>query len=359
MKPVFHKLKITEIEKQTADCCSITFDVPKQLSADYLFRSGQYLTLKALINDADVRRSYSICSSPHEQKMSVAVKHIEGGLFSTYANTVLKSGDELEVMTPMGNFCPDIQTHNKKHYLLFAVGSGITPIISIIKDVLKNEPQSTISLFYGNRNTKSVIFKEEIEALKNSYMLRFKVFFILSQEFMDAPIMNGRIDREKCDEIFTKIIDLNQVDDCFICGPESMIFQVKESMIDNGFESEKIHFELFTSPLGKLDGNKKVERKIDNDKLTNIELILDGQTYAFDTVTHSENILDAALKVGADLPYACKGGVCCTCKAKLLKGEVDMLVNYALEPEEVEAGYILTCQSFPKTEKIIVDFDAL
>lgn len=358
MKPTFYKLKIKDVRKETTDCCSIAFDVPEDLKTAYHFTQGQYLTLKADINSEDVRRSYSICTSPFEDELRVAVKQVEGGKFSTFANHELKSGDELDVMTPMGSFYTDLDAANEKHYIGFAAGSGITPIISILKTVLETEPNSRFTLFYGNKNTASIIFKEEIEMLKNVYLNRLVVHYFLSREVLDAPLMNGRIDREKCASIFDKLLHLDTVDECFSCGPESMIFAVRDELKERGFDEKKIHFELFTSPLGKLGQEKKhTVKEEDKGKVTNVTVNLDGKAFVFDLPFGTDNLLDAALKQGADLPYACKGGVCCTCKAKLLEGEVDMTLNYALEKDEVENGFILTCQSFPTTEKVVVDFD--
>jgi len=360
MKPTFHTLTIKDLRKETADCCSIAFDVPAELETAYQFTQGQYLTLKAMINGEDVRRSYSICTSPLDKELRVAVKQVEEGKFSTYANHTLKVGDTLEVMTPTGSFFTTLDSEQEKHYVGFAAGSGITPIISILKTVLETEPKSRFTLFYGNKNTKSIIFKEEIETLKNVYMERLVVHYFLSREMLDAPLMNGRIDKEKCETIVDKLIDVNSIDECFSCGPESMIFAVRDTLKEQGVDEKNIHFELFTSPLGKLGQEKKRKVKEENKgKVSNVTINLDGRAFVFDLPFGTDNLLDAALKQGADLPYACKGGVCCTCKAKILEGSVDMEVNYALEKEEVDNGFVLTCQAYPTTEKVVVDFDEL
>ncbi len=358
MKPTFHELKVKEVRKETADCCSISFEVPEDLKPNYAFIQGQYLTLKADINEEEVRRSYSICTAPSDNDLRVAVKQVEQGKFSTYANNVLKKGDLIEVMTPAGNFYTDLNPENEKHYVGFAAGSGITPIISIMKTVLETEHNSSFTLFYSNKNTASIIFKEEIEALKNIYMQRLTVHYFLSREELDAPLMNGRIDAAKCNDIFDKLIDINTIDECFSCGPEAMIFAVRDVLKERGFDEQNIHFELFTSPLGKLGGDKEtVIKEADKGRVTNVTVTLDGKAFQFDLPFGTDSILDAALKEGADLPFACKGGVCCTCKAKLIEGEVDMTVNYALEQEQVDAGFILTCQAHPTTDKVVVDFD--
>lgn len=358
MKPTFHSLKIKEVRKETKDCCSIAFEVPEDLKSAYDFTQGQYLTLKKDINGEDVRRSYSICTSPNDQELRVAIKQVPNGMFSTFANNELQAGDVLDVMTPMGSFYTELKEENEKHYIGFAAGSGITPIISILKTTLETEPKSCFTLFYGNKNTGSIIFKEEIEALKNSYMERLTVHYFLSREMLDAPLMNGRIDKSKCDSIFNILLDVSDVDDCFSCGPESMIFAVKDALIEREFDEKNIHFELFTSPLGKLGVEKKIEvKEEDKGKSSNITINLDGKAFQFDLPFGTDNLLDAALKQGADLPFACKGGVCCTCKAKIKEGSVDMALNYALEKEEVDAGFILTCQAYPTTDKVVVDFD--
>lgn len=360
MKPTFHTLTIADVNEETSDCCSIAFEVPAHLKKDYQFIQGQYLTLKADINGEDVRRSYSICSSPNGEELRVAIKQVPQGKFSTYANQQLKKGDQLEVMTPTGKFYTELDVTHEKHYVGVASGSGITPILSILKAVLETEPNSHFTLLYGNKNTSSIIFKEEIEALKNVYMSRLTVHYFLSREILDVPLMNGRIDQEKCSEIFTRLLDVNDIHECFSCGPEPMIFAVRDSLLEQGFDPKHIHFELFTSPLGKLGAERKpdIEEK-DRGKVSEITVNLDGKSFKFDLPLGGNNLLDAALAQGADLPYACKGGVCCTCRAKILEGEVDMLVNYALEPEEVEAGFVLTCQAYPKSEKVVVDFDQL
>lgn len=360
MKPTFHTLRIKDVRKETADCCSIAFEVPAELETAYQFTQGQYLTLKAMINGEDVRRSYSICTSPLDKELRVAVKQVEQGKFSTYANHTLKTGDTLDVMTPTGSFFTTLDASQEKHYVGFAAGSGITPIISILKTVLETEPNSRFTLFYGNKNTKSIIFKEEIETLKNIYMQRLVVHYFLSREMLDAPLMNGRIDKEKCEAILDKLIDVNSIDECFSCGPESMIFAVRDTLKEQGVDEKNIHFELFTSPLGKLGQEKKrTVKEEDKGKVSNVTINLDGRAFVFDLPFGTDNLLDAALKQGADLPYACKGGVCCTCKAKVLEGAVDMEVNYALEKDEVENGFVLTCQAYPTTEKVVVDFDEL
>ena len=356
-KKRFHSLKVKNLIKETSDCTSVAFELPDELSSIFQYKQGQYLTLRTMINGEDVRRSYSLCSSPLEQEMRVAVKKIEDGKFSTFANDILKEGDILEVMPPMGNFYTDLSPKQAKSYVAFAAGSGITPMMSIIKATLKTEPDSTFILLYGNRNVHSIIFKEEIEGLKNQFLNRFQVYHFLTREKRDIPLFNGRFDKEKIEEILGGIVKTEDVDDFFLCGPEDMIMNIKAALESRKVDAKKIHFELFTSPDAKKGAKKKKVAKKRDGKVSLITIKDSGTSYQFELSQGTNNILDAALLNGADLPFACKGGVCCTCKAKVTKGKVEMDVNYALEPEEVEQGYILTCQAHPLTEEVVVDFD--
>ena len=353
----FHKLKVKEVKTETPDCVSIEFDVPENLQGEFAFEQGQNITIKKEIDGEEIRRSYSICSAPFENELRVAVKKVEGGKFSGFANTILKAGDELDVLPPTGKFNTKLETQNSKQYLAFAAGSGITPVISIIKSTLQTEPESRFTLVFGNRGRHSIIFFEELEGLKNKYLNRFNFINILSREKTDAPINSGRINKEKLTELH-KLIDYKNTDEFFICGPEEMIFCVKDFLEQMDIDKKKIHFELFTTPGQKqlAVGSRQLALS-GNGPTSKITVKLDGRSFDFDLGFNGENILDAALKQGADLPFACKGGVCCTCKAKLLEGEVEMDVNWGLEHEEVEQGFILTCQSHPVTEKVVVDFD--
>ena len=360
----FHSLCIKEIRKETPGCVSVLFEVPAELKQAFQFTQGQSLTVKATINNKEVRRTYSICSSPFDNQLRVAIKKVEGGLFSSFANEQLKTGDMLDVMPPVGKFNTTLNAVNKKHYVAFAAGSGITPVISLIKTTLQTEAQSSFTLVYGNRNRSSIIFFEELEGLKNKYMHRFNLIHLLSRERTDASLNFGRITTEKLDDL-SKLIDYNNTDEFFLCGPEEMIFCVKDYLITKGFDKKKIHFELFT-----VSGQKKMavgspqdaahkQLADDTGAKCNITIKLDGRSINFNQPLSSDiTVLDAALKQGADLPYACKGGMCCTCKAKLLEGEVNMDVHWGLEEDEINEGFILTCQSHPKTENVIIDFDA-
>jgi ring-1,2-phenylacetyl-CoA epoxidase subunit PaaE len=355
----FHSLPVKKVQYETEDCVSIVFDVPAELKDTFAFTQGQSLTVRKELNGEEVRRNYSICSSPYDGELRVAVKKVEGGLFSTYANEQLKKGDYLDVMPPVGKFYTELNPAQKKNYVAFTAGSGITPILSIIKTTLLTEPESTFTLVYGNRTKNSIVFKEELEALKDKYISRFRLYHVLSRERTDAEINNGRIDAGKCQLFFDKLIDITKTDEFFLCGPEAMIFCVRDFLQEKGISKEHIHFELFTIP-GQKKSVVDTEAKpvTDEGPQAKVSVKLDGILFDFDLPYGGQSILDAALKQGADLPYACKGGVCCTCKAKLLEGQVEMEVNWGLEQDEIDAGYILTCQSHPTTERVVVDFDA-
>ena len=352
----FHQLKVKEVKKETPDCVSIAFIIPAELKNEFEFVHGQNITIKKTIEGEEIRRSYSICSAPFENELRVAVKKVEGGIFSSFVNILLKEGDELEVLPPTGKFNTELKRENSKQYLAFAAGSGITPVISIIKTTLQTETKSCFTLVLGNRGRNSIIFFEELEGLKNKYLQRFNFINVLSRERTEAPINSGRINVDKLIQL-TRLIKYQSIDEFFICGPEEMIFCVKDFLEQEGIDKKKIHFELFTTPGQKKAVSHKPLAVGQEGPKSKITVKLDGRSFDFDLGFNSDCILDAALKQGADLPFACKGGVCCTCKARLLEGEVEMDVNWGLEQEEVEQGFILTCQSHPKTEKVVVDFD--
>jgi ring-1,2-phenylacetyl-CoA epoxidase subunit PaaE len=352
----FEKLNIKDIRKETADCVSVAFDVPEHLREQFQYKQGQYITLRSFIDNAEIRRSYSLCSSPLEQEWRVAIKKTPGGLFSTFANEHLQTGDVLEVMPPEGRFFTELQATQGKQYVTIAAGSGITPVISIIKTILLTEPHSTVTLVYGNRNRHSIIFREELEALKNKYMHRFRLIHVLSREITDANINTGRIDNNKCNELFTRMLT-TKADEFFICGPEDMTLCVRDFLLEKGVDRKRVHIELFTASKPTKEKAPLQQQTNQDEPESKISIKLDGTTFHFDLAYDGENILDAALHHGADLPFSCKGGVCCTCRARLVEGEIEMEVNYALEPEEVEQGFILTCQAHPRSEKVVIDFD--
>jgi ring-1,2-phenylacetyl-CoA epoxidase subunit PaaE len=352
----FHTIKVKDIYKETDDCSVVAFDIPDELRQKFAFKQGQHLTLRQQIDGQDVRRSYSLCSSPIDKQWRVAVKQIPGGLFSTYVNQKLKAGDSLEVMEPSGSFGVEV-SDSPRHYIAFAAGSGITPVLSMIRTHLASEPGSTFSLFYLNRTVKSIIFKEEIEELRNSYFGRFEIFYFLTRERRDIELLNGRFTEEKLKELFDKLVDVSAVDEAFICGPEEMIFLVRDQLMAAGLSKEHIHYELFVSGLSERD--KQRARELAQQRVEGVELtIIDGgKEFHFTMTDDFDNILDAALGAGADLPFACKGGVCSTCKCKVLEGNVEMKVNYALEEDELSQNFVLSCQAVPTSKKVKVDFD--
>jgi len=354
----FHRLRVKDIRRETAECVSIAFEIPETLKENFRFHQGQNITIRLMVDNEEVRRSYSICSSPLEEELRVAVKEVPEGKFSGHANRTLKVNDILEVLAPTGSFFTPISPDQSKHYLAFAAGSGITPILSLIKTILTAEPHSSVTLIYGNRNRSSIIFKEQLESLKNKYMQRFAIHHILSREQTDAPINHGRISADKCAEFSHRLFDISTVNEVFLCGPEEMIFGVREWLEKNGVERKNIHFELFGVPGQQLKSSSSASEKISHTgQISKVTVKLDGIAFDFDLDFDGSSILDAALKQGADLPFACKGGVCATCKAKLVEGEVEMDTNYALEPEETANGFILTCQSHPRSPRVLVDLD--
>ena len=363
----FRTLRIEDVRRETADCVSVAFSIPPAFREEFRYLQGQNITLKLKMNGEEIRRSYSICSSPLEDELRIAIKKVPGGLFSTYANEQLQKGHELEVLPPSGKFYTELHPGNRKHYLAFAAGSGITPVISLIKTTLATEPGSRFTLVYGNRHRLSIIFREELEALKNRYMDRLSLHHILSREQLDVPVYQGRIDLEKCEELCGRLIDLRSVDEIFLCGPEVMIFTLKDWLGQRGVDGRKIHFELFHTrdgnavAAGETEGRRlsSPEARLQRlDRVSRVTVRLDGISHDFDLPFDGSSLLDAALMEGVDLPFACKGGVCCTCRARLTEGQVEMDLNYALEADELAAGFILTCQSHPRTDRVIVDFDS-
>lgn len=354
---LFHPIKIKDIYKETADCSVVSLDIPQSLYEEFSFSAGQHVTLKAMINGEDVRRSYSLCSSPLDKEWKVAVKQIPGGLFSTYVNEEVKTGDVLKVMAPSGKFGVPIERERPKNYSAFAAGSGITPMLSIIKTHLAAEPEATFKLFYLNRTVKSIIFKEEIEQLRNQYFGRFEIFYFLTKEQRDIELFNGRFNSEKLQILTKTLIDVFATDEVFICGPEEMIFLIRDELVAAGLEKEKVHYELFVTGLSEED--KKRAARLAEQKVEGVEVtIIDGgKEFHFTMTDEYDNILDAALGAGADLPFACKGGVCSTCKCKVEGGTMEMKINYALEEDEVAQNLVLSCQAVPTSDKVKVNFD--
>ena len=353
----FHNLKVADIYKETEDTSVVTFEIPSEIKDVFTFRQGQHLTLKADINGEDVRRSYSLCSSPIENQWQVAVKLIPGGKFSTYINEELKTGDLLEVMAPSGNFGVAVKPDEEKNYLFFAAGSGITPVLSMIKTHLKAEPNSTCKLFYVNKTAKSIIFKEELEQLRNAYFGRLEIYYFLTKERRDIELFNGRFDDEKMEVLTKTFIDIPDTSEVFLCGPEKMVNYVSEYLINKGLSKELVHYELFVTGLSEEDIKRAERLAQQNVEGIEITIVDGGKEFDFTMTKDYDNILDAALGAGADLPFACKGGVCSTCKCRVIEGAVEMKINYALDEKEVSQQLVLSCQAVPTTEKVVVDFD--
>ena len=359
----FYSLPIANIRQETDSAICLSLNIPDELKGTFTFTPGQFLTLQATINGEEVRRCYSICSGIDEAQISVAIKRVEEGVFSNFANDNFKTGDSIEVMAPQGDFTlKSLDSQNSKNYMLLAAGSGITPILSLIKSILGREPNSQITLVYGNQKTLTMMFKEELSFIKNRYLTRFNWVNIMSQEDQGADLLNGRIDNKKGYQLQKqKVIDINTTDEAFICGPESMISEVSRGFRIEGLAEDQIHYELFASSSEDaqmvLDKAKSRVKEYGETRTSKVTVIADGRSNNFDLATVGANILDAGMANGVELPYSCKAGVCSTCKAKLIKGKVDMDISHGLEQHEIDEGYILTCQSHPITDEVIVSFD--
>ena len=353
----FHNLSVKDIYKETDDCSVITFNVPAELETEFKFRQGQHLTLKADINGEDVRRSYSLCSGPVDGEWKVAVKKILGGKFSSFVNDSLQAGDTLEVMAPSGTFGVEVSPEKAKNYLFFAAGSGITPVLSMVKAHLASEPNSTCKLFYVNKTAKSIIFKEELEQLRNQYFGRFEIYYFLTKERRDIELFNGRFDDEKMAVLSKTFIDIPDTDEVFLCGPEKMVEFVSNYLVEAGLPKDLIHFELFVKGLSDEDIARQERLAKQNVEGTEVVIVAGGKEFEFTMTKEYDNILDAALGAGADLPFACKGGVCSTCKCEVLEGAIEMKINYALDDKEVSQNLVLSCQAVPTTDRVKVDFD--
>jgi ring-1,2-phenylacetyl-CoA epoxidase subunit PaaE len=355
----FRPLEIVDIRNETADCISVSFQIPPEWKDEFLFKAGQNITLRTQIEGEEVRRSYSICSSPYENELRVAIKRQELGRFSSYAHQHFKAAQMLEVMAPTGNFSLNLAEKNKKHYVAFAAGSGITPVISLLKTVLKEEPRSRFTLIYGNKTRHSVIFREELLALKNEFPERFQLLMLFSQEKMDAAVFEGRISEEKCEMIFKSILPLDDDQEYLLCGPVEMIFSIKNWLENHRINEKRIHYELFSDPGERVVSAKKiVSEKIEpTGKISQVTIRLDGASTEFLVPFEGPTILETAIKAGADLPFACRAGVCATCRAKLVNGSVHLDQNYSLAEEELEQGFILACQAHPASDALTIDFD--
>jgi ring-1,2-phenylacetyl-CoA epoxidase subunit PaaE len=355
LTPRFHRLAVNDLRREAADAVSLSFAIPPELADDYHFAPGQYLTLRTMMDGEEVRRSYSICSGPDDGELRIAVKKVDGGAFSGWAADELKAGDQLDVMTPTGRFGVAPAPDEARLYAGFAAGSGITPILSIVKGVLAREPKSQFFLFYGNRSTSGMMFLEALEELKDRFMQRLSLFHVISGEEQDVPILHGRLDGEKVRVLLRSLVPAESVDHVLICGPTGMSEDIEATCRDIGIAEDRIHVERFVSGFGGKPRPKTIVPTSAPPKAF-AALIIDGKRREV-PVAEGEAILDAALRAGLDLPFACKGGMCSTCRAKLVEGEAAMDVNYSLEPWELKAGFILTCQAKPVSQQVVVDYD--
>jgi ring-1,2-phenylacetyl-CoA epoxidase subunit PaaE len=353
--PRFHRLAINDLRREASDAVSMTFAIPGELAGDYAFAPGQYLTLRTMLDGEEVRRSYSICSGPDDGEIRIAVKKVDGGAFSSWVAEELKCGDELDVMTPTGRFGAIPPAQSGRTHVGFAAGSGITPILSLVKGVLAHEPDSRFFLFYGNRATDNIMFLEALEELKDRFIDRLSIFHVISGEEQDIPILHGRLDGDKVRVLLRSLVPADSVDHVFICGPSGMSEDIEATCRNIGIGADRIHVERFVSEFG---GKPRPKQAVAPDAPPKAiaSLIIDGKRRDV-PVAEDEAILDAALRAGVDLPFACKGGMCSTCRARLVEGEAQMDVNYSLEPWELKAGFVLTCQAKPSSGRVVVDYD--
>jgi ring-1,2-phenylacetyl-CoA epoxidase subunit PaaE len=363
-RPQFHALAVAEITPLVDDAVAVGFDVPPELREQFAFRAGQHLTVRRIVDGEDIRRSYSICSTPDELerrgRVCIGVKAVAGGSFSAYVMSELQAGQSIDVLPPLGHFTTAFAPARTRHYAAVAAGSGITPVLSLIATGLATEPQSRFTLIFGNRYARSVMFAEELADLKDRYPARLHVIHVLSRELQDAELLSGRIDADKFRRIIgaSGLVDADDVDEWFLCGPYGMVVDARAALADHGVADVAVHTELFhvadaatppPTPTSAEAGPTAGE--------TEVTVLLDGRASTF-TMSRDGRVLDNALKVRSELPFACKGGVCSTCRAKVIDGHVEMARNYALEPDELAAGYVLTCQSSPTTDTLTVDYDA-
>ena len=355
MTPRFHSLKVARVDRETADAVCLTFAVPAELATDYRFNPGQHLGLRVRLGDEEMRRSYSICSAPHDELLQIAIKKVAGGRFSAWAVDTLQPGAAIDVMTPEGRFHTPLDSAHAKHYVAFAAGSGITPVLSLARTILAREPKSFFTLVYGNRRQASVMFHETLEDLKDRYMTRFALYNVFSREAQEVDLFNGRIDGAKVKAFLETLIPVASIDEAFVCGPASMIDEVEAALLAAGVPAGHVHVERFGTPPAA--GAAEIAPPAEDAADARITLAIDGVQREVDFHREHGSILEAGIAAGLDLPFSCKGGMCCTCRARLIEGEVKMHKNFALEKADVEAGYVLTCQSYPLSEHVVLSFD--
>jgi ring-1,2-phenylacetyl-CoA epoxidase subunit PaaE len=355
----FHRLTVADVRRETPYAVVVTFDVPGNLAGEYRFTQGQFLTLRTAIDGEEVRRSYSICSATSADRLRVAIKRVDGGRFSVYANERLKRGDVIDVMTPEGRFFTALDQRHRKHYVAFAAGSGITPVLSLVKTTLELEPESRFTLVYGNRYVRSIMFCDDLEDLKDRYLGRFALYHVLSRDHQEVELFNGRIDEAKCAVLLDTLIPAAGIDEAFVCGPAGMIDAVTAALGRHGLPAGRLHAERFASPTQPAPAVPRVGAPVADAEgpAASVTVIADGAQRHVRVAYEGESILDMALHAGADLPFACKAGVCCTCRARLIEGQVRMDRNFALDDHELARGFVLTCQSHPLTERVVLSYD--
>lgn len=357
--PLFHPLSVKRIEPDTPEAVIVTFEVPPDLREVFGFTQGQYLTLRATVDGQDLRRSYSICAGIDDAELRVGVRKVRGGVFSNWINTQLRPGDSVQVMAPQGRFFVPIEPHAKRHHLGVAGGSGITPILSIMKTVLAREPRSRFTLIYGNRSLASTMFKEELEDLKNAYMARLALQHVFSDEPTDAPINHGLLDRDKVGEFLRTLVPPAEIDHAYVCGPFQMNDEAQAALLAAGVPEQRVHVERFgvaPSDAGRVDAVVHEAQPGDAER-SRVVIVRDGLKREIEFRREQPSILDAAAAAGLEVPFSCTSGVCGTCRAKLLEGEVRMDRNFALDKADLAAGFVLTCQSHPLTERVVLSFD--
>jgi ring-1,2-phenylacetyl-CoA epoxidase subunit PaaE len=357
MSTHFHSLRVKSITPDTDEAVIVSFDVPAALQHDFQFTQGQHLTLRTELNGQEQRRSYSICSGVDDGELRIGVRHVSGGVMSSWLNQSLKVGEQIDVLPPEGRFFVPIDPSQARHYLGIAGGSGITPILAIMKTVLAREPLSRFTLIYSNRRQASTMFKEELEDLKNRYLTRLTLHTIFSQEHMDSPLYSGRLTQAKLDEFLSMLIQPQQLDHVFVCGPHGFNDEADAALLAAGVPADHIHIERFGVPVDASGATAKPTVQAGDAPQAMIQIIRDGLVREIEFRTEHGNVLDAAAAAGLEVPYSCKSGVCCTCRAKLIEGKVRMDRNFALEKHEVEAGFVLTCQAHPLTERVVISFD--
>lgn len=356
----YHRLRVAAVQRETPECVTIRLEIPGELRDTFRFRPGQYLNIRALVDGEELRKSYSICSDPDDADLTVAVKWVYKGKFSTYANQQLQAGDFLEATAPEGKFTLPEALSDEASLVFFAAGSGITPVISIIRYFLRTHPSGQVILFYSNKTSDSIIFRDELEAMKNRYLTRFSIYPVMTREITGVDLLSGRIDRDKCSVFARHFFEPAEVDGCYICGPELMIEDVRGALTGLGMKDEQIRFELFGTHRHPLSDRPAEQPQFEGeDTLSKVTIRIDGHEADFLIPYHGRPILDIAREAGLDIPYSCKGGVCSTCRAQVVMGQVHMDIQYGLEPDEVDAGQVLTCQSHPRSEKLVLDYDIL